>query len=438
MKIAALRGVSNDGASGSAIKDTTEQDVALAPVGKFERWRPRLYAAGAAALALAGLAWALHAWLGTGEVASRSSLRTAAVVRGRFVRDVAGEGTIVATVKPTLFAAAPGIVTYVIHAGDSVTKDQVLGRLDSPELSNEYEREKESLNGMDAAIARQKIEIQRQILTSEQQADLAKVAIDAADRELKRQQWAWSLHATPERDYKKALDDEQAAKVNLDHANKIAALEQESVALDLKTRLFERDRQALLVADLKSRVDRLALRSPVSGVVGDLAQPDRAQVAENAPLVTVVDLSGFEAEFHVAESYASGVKPGVAAQVTLAGRVLPGVVTSISPEVRNNEVTGRVKFTGATGELRQNERASVRLVLDNRDDVLNFERGAAIDETTHAVYVVRDDRVVRVPVELGAASISAVEVLRGLSAGDEVVVSDTRDFRDAPSLALSR
>ena len=44
----------------------------------------------------------------------------------------------------------------------------------------------------------------------------------------------------------------------------------------------------------------------------------------------------------------------------------------------------------------------------------------------------RGDRAVRAPVELGAASVAEVEVLRGLDAGDRVIVSDMRDFDDAP------
>jgi HlyD family secretion protein len=78
----------------------------------------------------------------------------------------------------------------------------------------------------------------------------------------------------------------------------------------------------------------------------------------------------------------------------------------------------------------------VRIVLDERDDVLKFERGSLIDEATRAVYVVREDRAVRVPVEMGAASVSEIEVIRGLAAGDRVIVSDTRDFNEAPTLRI--
>jgi HlyD family secretion protein len=128
----------------------------------------------------------------------------------------------------------------------------------------------------------------------------------------------------------------------------------------------------------------------------------------------------------------------MAAEVTLEGHAVPGTVTAISPEVRQNQVTGRVKFSGGQPPgLRQNERTAVRIVLDERDQVLKFERGSFIDETTRALYVVHAGRAVRVPVVLGAASVGEIEVVSGLTAGDQVVISDMRDANQAPDVAIS-
>jgi hypothetical protein len=50
--------------------------------------------------------------------------------------------------------------------------------------------------------------------------------------------------------------------------------------------------------------------------------------------------------------------------------------------------------------------------------------------------VVRGARAVRVPVVLGAASVAEIEVVRGLIAGDEVVISDMRDANRAAEIAI--
>ena len=420
------------------MRGTDAQDSAVTSTpAHWQRYRVR-YALAAAATVVFLFAWLIAAWLHSGQVVSGARLRIAPVSRGHFVRDVAADGTVVAAVSPTLFAIAPGTVAYAVRAGESVKKAEVLATLDSPELNNEYQRERATLDSLDAALSRQQIEIRRQLMTSKQQADLAQVAISAAQRELKRSQWAWDQRVISERDYQRAIDDVSTAKLNFEHARDSAQLERDSLALDLRTKRLERDRQALVVASLKERVAELSVRSPVDGIVANLAVAEKTRVAINAPLITVVDLTAFEIEFQVAESYAGEIRPGMAADLTLEGKSIAGVVTTISPEVRQNQVTGRVKFKGSQpAGLRQNERAAVRIVLDERDEVLKFERGSFIDEQTRTLYIVHGNRAQRVPVVLGAASVAEIEVVRGLVAGDEVVISDTRDLNKTSEFAIS-
>ena len=438
MKLVELKQTIHPG-SPAPVRGTDAQDTQIENSPSRRRRRLRIYAALAGAVVLIGaFAWLAHAWTNSRNVVSRERLRLATVEKGHFVRDVSAQGVVIASINPTLFAVAPGTISYAVHAGDSVVKGKVLAVLDSPELKNEYERERATLDSLDAALDRQKIEIRRETLTSQQQADISEVSITAAEREMKRAQWAWDQKAISERDYKRAQDDVATAKLNFEHARDTAALEKDSLALELRTKTLERQRQALVAESLKQRVGELTVRSPVDGMVANLAQPEKTKVADSAPLLTVVDLTAFEIEFHVAETYAGEIKAGMAADIALGGRTETGTVTAISPEVRQNEVIGRVKFAkGQPPGLRQNERASVRVVLDQRAGVLKFERGSAIDEATRAVYVVRDNRAIRIPVELGAASITEIEALRGLSAGDQVIISDTRDFNDAPQVMIA-
>lgn len=438
MKIAELRRLPSVQDTPASIRTTSGQDTQIAaePV----RWylnRKIQIAAGAGLAIIVLLAWLLVQWSDLRQVVSAERLRVATVTRGHFVRDVAAQGSVIAAVNPTLFATAPGTISYVVRAGDSVKKGQPLASLESPALRNEFEREQATLDSLNAALDRQEIEIRRQILQSRQQADVAKVAITAANREKDRAQAAWDERVIAERDFRRAVDDLDTAKLNYDHASANADLERDSLALELRTKRLERDRQRLAVENLKRRVDELTVRSPVDGMVANLAQPEKARVAESAPLVTVVDLTAFEIEFQVSETYAGDIKPGMLADITLDGRKHAGTVTGISPEVRQSQVTGRVKFTGdQPPRLRQNQRASIRIVLDERDDVLRFERSSFVDESTPSVFVVQGDRAVRVPVELGAASVGEIEVLRGLSAGDKVIVSDMRDFANADEVVI--
>jgi HlyD family secretion protein len=436
MKLANLK-VLNGGAN--AMRGTEAQDRPVNSTTKTMGGLPTTWWwVGLAILgALVVAALLIRNWFASENMVSRAQLRIATVTSGPFVRDVSAQGTVVAAVSPTVFAPGVGTIIYATRAGDTVKHGQLLASLESPTLQNEYERERATLDGLDAGVLRQKIEVRRAMLRSRQQRDLAQVQIRATEREMARAQSSWDVQVISQRDYERARDDLATAKLNFEQARESIGLDDESLRLELKSRALERSRQALLVQSLKRRVDQLQVRAPIDGIVATLGQAQRANVSENAPLLTVVDLSQLEIEFQVAETYAGEIKPGMKAEVQLDGRKLFAAVAGISPEVRGGQVTGRVRFEGAQpAGLRQNQRGAVRIVLDERAQALKFERGPGISEGQSAAYVVQGSRALRVPVTFGAMSVAEVEVLSGLKTGDQLITSDMSDYRDVATLSL--
>jgi HlyD family secretion protein len=442
MKITSLRPLVSSGGSSDApagdtkFRGTEAQDkvVEAAPDRKRIVW---IGAAAGSLLLILVFGLLFRGWSASEHTLSRDRLRIVTVTEGPFVHDVSAQGTVVAAVSPTLFAIAPGNISYQVRAGDTVKAGQVLATLASPTLENEYQRERATLESLDTALQRQGIEIRRQKLATQEATDLANVEIRAAEREMQRAQWAWDKGAIPERDLRKAEDERESAKLAFEHARETAGLERDSLDLDLRAKRLERERQGYVVANLKRRVDELAVRSPVNGMVANLAAAEKASVAENAALLTVVDLTAFEVEFQVADVYARDIKAGMEASISLDGQQHRGLVTAISPEVRSGQVTGRVKFAGEQPPgLRQSQRGSIRIVIEQRAKAVKFERGSDIGPTAKAVYVVQDDTAVRTPVELGAASVGEIEVVKGLEPGDQVVVGGASDMNDVPEFHI--
>jgi HlyD family secretion protein len=420
------------------IRDTSAQDIALDP-GPRARKR-RLFLVGAVStglLVIVTLFVLVRSWASTSVMVPRERVRIATVTRGAFVRDVAAQGTVVVANSPTLFASAVGTVTFAVKAGDAVKEGQVLATVDSPSLRNEHAREKAALDGLMVALDRASIDARRQILQDKQAADLASTRIRASVRELERAQAAYKEGVIPKRDLDRAEDERDDARLTFDHAVANAKLQEESLEFELKTRRVEIERQKLAVTELARRVDGLSVKSPVKGMVGSLAVNQKSSVAENAALLTVVDLSALEVEFRVAETYAGDLAPDMKAEIDYGGRKYPGLISSISPEVQQSEVKGRMRFAdNLPPGVRQNQRVSVRILLDQRDDALKVERGAFVDAGS-AAYVVEGDTARRRPVQLGVMSMGEVEILSGLKEGETIVVSSVEDFGGAPEARLT-
>ncbi len=420
-------------------RDTSAQDRVMAAPSLWQRWRVAvIVAAGCLILLLLALP-AMLRWMSADAAVSRDALRIAEVRRGNLVRDVSVQGRVVAANSPSLYAPSSGTVTLMVEAGEAVEPGQLLAEIDNPELQSLLAQARSRLQSLQTEVARQRIETRKLRLTSQRTADEAAITLRAAERELERSQQGHKVGALSQVELKRAEDALDTARVRLRHAEADATLEGESLAFELRNRELELEQQQLAVAEIERQVDLLQVRSPLLGQVGSLAVAQKAKVASDQPLLTVIDLSRMEIEIEVPETLAGNLAPGMAAELKLGNQLLQGTLRQISPEIIAGQVRGRIALPDQMpGELRQNQRLSGRILLDARDDVLLVDRGPFLDnEGGRFAYVVIDRMALRRPIEVGASSIGQVEILSGLHEGESIIISSTDRFGGAERVLVS-
>jgi len=420
------------------IRDTSAQDVVLEKSGR-RAWLKWLLPAAVLVVIGVLLASALSNWLSAEASISSDRIRVATVERGDLVRDLNVQGRVVAAISPTLYSPATGTVTLQVQPGDEVTLEQVLAIVDSPEVRSRFLQEQSSLDRLQAELEREKIQARKAQFKSRQVIDLAQVKLTAAEREMRRAEESIKTNAISEIDYERARDELARARVEHAHAVQDSQLEVESLEFEAQTSQLAVDRQRLIVEELGRRVDELSIRSPVTGIVGNVAVTQKAVVDENAPLITVVDLSAFEVEVRIPEAYADDLGIGMGAEVQHNFSNYRGELVSLSGEVINNEVTGRIRFDGEPPPgLRQNQRVTVLVMMDELLDVLKLQRGSFADGGSGRVaFVVADNGLAtKRPVELGVRSISEVQILAGLAEGDRVIISSIAEFEDHDTIQI--
>jgi HlyD family secretion protein len=428
------------GGSTLKIADTSAQDVQLAP---RDPRRKRLILGGTAVAAIILVvlaAPAVQRWASATVSVPYERVRTATVERGDLVRDVTVQGRVVAAVSPTLYASAPGTITLHVDAGEQVIAGQVVATVDSPELTNRLQQAEASFAQRGLELDRQRIESRQQTLEKRKAADLAEVAAIAARREMRRAEQAKERGVIPEIDYEKAGDDLRNAELAFEHAVADADLYDERLSFELRATEFEVNTQELVVEDLRRQVDDLSVKSPVDGIVGDLLVDQKAAVSRDMPVMAVVDLTRFEIDAMIPESYADDLAIGMTAEIVVGGQRYEGQLVAVSPEVVNNQVASRIRFSdqGPTG-LRQNQRLTTRILLAEHNDVVMVQRGQFLDSGGgRLAYVVGEDRVAtRRAIETGAYSLGAVEILTGLEPGETIVISNLDPFRGAETALLT-
>lgn len=421
------------------IRDASNMDK---PIDNEPERRRRLVTLCAAAvvLVIGGIAIApsVARWATSEASVSRAQIRVATVERGDLIREVTADGRVVAASSPTSFSPAQGIVAIEVEAGEVVTAGQVLARVESPELESNLEQEQATLAATNSDHDRLEISNRQRQLENQQDVELAEVRLAAANRALERAQQLFDLGLVNEIDLETARDTVTIQTLELAKVQRRAELESEMHTFELEDAGQRLERQRLMAVDLQRRVDSLQITAPVDGQVSRLHVEDRQAVARNQALITVVDLTALEVEVAVAENLADEVTPGTPAVITVGGETFPGRVAGISPEVEGSRVKGRVAFAGELpGGLKQNQRVSVRIVLETRPNVVKVARGPWLEAGSgRFAYILADGLAIRRPVEIGATSISSVEVVTGIRPGDEIVISDTGRFKDAERVLI--
>ncbi|WP_374583347.1 efflux RND transporter periplasmic adaptor subunit [Pseudoduganella sp.] len=420
------------------IRDTSHQDqVIAAPAGMKTRRKLVLLAVGVALAASAAVL--AKGWSSSEQSVNAARLRIGEVTRGTLIRDAAVNGRIVAAVSPTLYSTSTSTVELKVHAGDTVKKGQVLAVLESPDLTDELKKEQTLFNELQAEVSRQQILARKQKLAAQRDADTAEIERLSALRTLQRYEGVSNEGIIAKIDLQKAKDALAAADIRARHTKQAAELESDNVSLELKTKTAQMERQKLALANAQRRVDELTVRAPVDGFIGTLSVANRSMVQPNTPLMTLVDLSQLEVELEVPETYANDLGLGMTAEIEVAGIKTKGKLSALSPEVVKNQVLARVRFDQQPDGLRQSQRVSARLLIDEKANVLMVPRGPFVEsEGGRYAYLVQDGIAVRTPIQMGATSINAVEIVNGLKQGDKIVIAGTETFESAKRVSINK
>jgi len=419
------------------IREPADRPLAKPQVGK--PWRRWLTYAAIAVAVVGGLGYVARGWLSGETSVDRSRLRIGRVTRGTLVRDVVADGRVVAANSPTLYAIAAGTVDYRVRPGDRVTAGQLLATIASPDLESRLTQEQATLAGLEASVGRAGLDIEHGKATGQKLIAQAEIDRQSAAREVEINKQMFDRGVIPELELRRSEDALEKAEIGLSHARVEAGLQNKELGFDLGTKKQGLGRQREVVRDLERQVAALEIKSPVDGQVGQLLVAQRATVAVNAGIVTVVDLGAYELEIRIPDSFARDVAMGMSAEIRSGTTTYPGRVRSVSPEVVDGTVATRLEFVDRRPDgLRQNQRLGARILIEEKPNVLEIERGPWVESGGgHVAYFVDDDLAVRRAVEIGAIGVDKVELVSGAREGDEIVISGTERFAEAPRARIA-
>lgn len=183
------------------------------------------------------------------------------------------------------------------------------------------------------------------------------------------------------------------------------------------------------------------ITAPITGVIAQRMVKPGNLIGLNAPVFRIVNNSHLEAVLSVPEREMARLKSGLPLRMVVdavPGKVFEGKVDRVSPVMDASSGTFRVvcRFENEP-QLRPGMFGRIEVVYDQRENALTVPRVALLeDEGEPAVYVVRDAKAHRVPVQLGYTNGEIAEVRSGLKEGEQVVTAGKVAIRDGSQVQV--
>ena len=350
------------------------------------------------------------------------------VQRGELVVEVRGLGSLVPEDTRWLPATTDGRVARILlRPGATVGPDSVILELSSPQVQQEAINARLALQSAQATLEQLRAQLQSEGLT--QQAQVASAEADYRQAELEavsnEELAALELVSNLIVQQSRLRADSLRQRWEIETRRLDTMTDSNAARLRVQQAMVD---QAQAIANLnESRLADLQVRPGFNGVLQQVPVEVGQQVGPGANLARVADPTRLKAELRIAETQATDVAVGQLARVDTRNGIIEGRVSRKDPAAVNGTVTVDVELLG---ELPRSAVPDLSvdgtIQLARMDDVLHVGRPAfgQEDGTVSLFRVDSEGTAVRVQVQLGRSSVTAIEVVAGLQAGDRVVLSD--------------
>jgi HlyD family secretion protein len=414
-------------------------DTLISPDIIARRKRMTMLAAGALLATLSLAAWAINRAVSPSVDAG--SIRVATVRIGDIANTINASG-IVIPVHEELVSSPIQTRVAKVHArlGQQVQAGELLLELDHRSIQLAIDALKEQLAQQENRILALTLELDQKRKQLNSAIELLQLDLEATRVRLGRFQTLRKAGGV-------SAEDLLTAELNVKR-NEIQ-LRQHHEQLDDSKRVTNsniegaRLQKSILQKQLQEQQQLLAqtqVRAPFTGMLTWLLADEGASVSTGQLVAKVSELNNYKVEAALSDFHARALSAGQPVLVEQGNVKLQGTVQTVLPEIQN----GTVKLLVTLAEphhamLRNKLRVEVNIVTERRQHALLADAGPAFNgRGPQDMFVIRDGIARKTTLNIGAGDGKAVEILSGVRAGDQLIISDTSRYKDRDHIRVAQ
>jgi len=370
----------------------------------------------------------------------RSEIRTARVERGTVEEVVTASGIVVPASEKVLSSPVEARVLSILERPGAILDagDEIV-RLDTSALALELERLEERLAQTINRKQQLELDLETRLVELESQVERKRLDVEILGHRQRQYRTLFEEGLVSEETQRQTEVEAKKAEIELSQLEEAIEVQRrsnanqvESLQLEVEVLTKERD-------EGRRQVQLATIRADRGGVLTWVVPEEGVTVQKGDVVARVADLGSFRVESTVSDIHASRLEDGAEVQVLLDGDKLPARISRIYPTIEE----GVVRFESELADpsdprLRNDLRADVLVVTGRRQATLRVRKGPFLrgQGAEQPVFMVEGDRAVRQEVTFGLSGNEYVEVVDGLTEGEEIIISATPDLLHAEEIRL--
>ena len=190
------------------------------------------------------------------------------------------------------------------------------------------------------------------------------------------------------------------------------------------------------------QLEKTRIVAPFSGIVGLRHVSAGEYITSGLALVNLEAIDPVKADFRVPEKFLPAIQVGQSIQIKVdafPGEIFDGAIYAIDPriDVAGRSLLVRARVPNTDKRLRPGLFARVTVLLRLKEDALTIPEQAIVPQgDSQYVFKIDDGKVRLTKVILGLRRSGHVEILDGLTTGDEVVTAGQLKLRDGMPVSV--
>ncbi len=373
-------------------------------------------------------------------------VQTAVAERGKIELVITADAVLFpkdqAAITPKITAP---VKTFYVNRGSRVQRGELLAVMENRDLAA---AEIESKGAYEQAQATYGIETSSSLPEEWQKAEFdlkaAKQEYDAQQKIYDSRRLLYEQGALPRKEFDQSAVAMTQAKANYEIAQRhLAALEAAGKKDQLKLAKGQLTAAQGKYEGATAQLSYSEIRSPIDGVVTDRPLYPGETAPAGTPLLVVMDTSSVTARAHIPQAAAGELKVGDAATIIAPNDLrVNGKVTLVSPAVDPNSTTIEVWVAAPNpdGNLRPGTAATVQIIARTINDALVIPAAALLktpDGATAVMVAGADGKAHQVSVETGIRQGDRLQITKGLSAGEQIIVTGAYGLPDNTKVKIA-